>query len=82
MKMTTISKGGQVSIPAAVRRRWGTARLLVEDRGDSLVLRPLPFDPISAAIGSLSGPGPTSEALRATFREEGAEAEDRKWGKP
>lgn len=81
MKSTTISKGGQVSIPAEVRRRWGTTRLLVEDRGDALILRPLPFDPISAAIGSLAGPGPTSDALRATYRQEEAEAEERKWGK-
>ena len=74
MKQATISKGGQVSIPANVRHRWGTNRVLVEDRGDELVFRPLPLDPIAAARGSLRGDRadePTSdEARRRTRREE------------
>jgi bifunctional DNA-binding transcriptional regulator/antitoxin component of YhaV-PrlF toxin-antitoxin module len=74
MKQATISKGGQVSIPADVRHRWGTNRVLVEDRGDELVFRPLPLDPIAAARGSLGGgraDEPTSdEARRRTRREE------------
>ena len=82
MKATTISKGGQVSIPAEVRRRWRTQRLLVEDRGDALVLRPIPDDPIAAAIGSLARPGPRGDELRSRLREEEALADERKWGKP
>ncbi len=82
--MTTsakISKGGQISIPAEVRHRWGAHTLLVEDKGDALVLRPLPDDPISAFIGSMPFPeGVTSEGLRAEFRAEEAEADERKWG--
>ena len=42
MKHATISKGGQVSIPAEVRHRWRTNRLLIDDRGSELVLRPSP----------------------------------------
>lgn len=80
MRQAVISQGGQVSIPAHVRRRWGTTRVLVEDRGDSLVLRPLPDDPIDAAMGSLAGPGPTSDEMRRISREEEAEAEERKYG--
>jgi bifunctional DNA-binding transcriptional regulator/antitoxin component of YhaV-PrlF toxin-antitoxin module len=53
MKQTTISKGGQVSIPAEIRHRWGTSRLLVDDRGHELAYRPLPSDPIGAARGML-----------------------------
>lgn len=75
-----ISQGGQVSIPADVRRRWGTTRVSVEDRGDSLVLRPIPEDPIGAAMGSLAGPGPTTDEMRRTYREEEVEAEERKYG--
>jgi len=72
MRTTTISKGGQVSIPAEVRHRWGTGRVVIEDRGSALLIRPIPDDPIGAAIGSLAGRGPTSDALRAMLREEEA----------
>lgn len=67
-----ISRGGQISIPAAVRRRWATDNVLIEDSGgDELVLRPLPADPIDAAIGSLPLPaGLTAERLRALARTE------------
>ena len=82
MKSTTISKGGQISIPAAVRRRWRTQRLLVEDQGDALVLRPIPADPIGAAVGSLAGPGPSGAEMRALVREEEALADERRRGRP
>jgi bifunctional DNA-binding transcriptional regulator/antitoxin component of YhaV-PrlF toxin-antitoxin module len=75
MKQATISKGGQVSIPADVRHRWGTNRVLVDDRGDELVFRPLPMDPIAAARGSLRGTAkskPTSDSARRQTREEEA----------
>jgi bifunctional DNA-binding transcriptional regulator/antitoxin component of YhaV-PrlF toxin-antitoxin module len=73
---TRISKGGQVSIPAAIRRRWATDRVEIEDRGNALVLRPLPADPIAAAMGSLRRPGGlTSEELRALERAEEARIE-------
>ena len=70
MKQASISSGGQVSIPAEIRRRWGTSRLSMEDRGDALVLRPIPADPVAAAIGSLAGPGISSDAARSRIREE------------
>ena len=78
MRVTRISQGGQVQVPAEVRRRWGTRNILIEDLGDSLELRPLPNDPIAAALGSLAGPGPTSEEARRQWRAEEAEAEARK----
>lgn len=77
MRTATITTGGQVSIPADVRHRWGTRRVIVEDRGDALVLRPLPADPIGAAIGSLAGPGPTTDEMRAALRRDDAEIERR-----
>ena len=70
MKTTTISKGGQVSIPADVRHRWGTRRVVVEDQGTALLIRPIPADPIGAAVGSLAGRGPDSHELRSIVREE------------
>ncbi len=80
MKTAVISKGGQVSIPAGVRRRWATRILLVEDEGDALVLRPVPDDPIGAALGSLAGIGPSNHEARRDTREEEARADRRKWG--
>lgn len=76
MKHAKISKGGQVSIPAEVRHRWGTNRLLVDDRGEELVFRPLPMDPIGAARGSLRGSQenePSSDEARRRTRQEEAD---------
>jgi AbrB family looped-hinge helix DNA binding protein len=80
MRTAKITTGGQISIPAAVRRRWGTNRVLIEDGGDELVLRPLPEDPIAAARGALKGvvTVPT-ERLRERARRDEQIAEDRKW---
>jgi bifunctional DNA-binding transcriptional regulator/antitoxin component of YhaV-PrlF toxin-antitoxin module len=79
MKQAMISRGGQVSIPAEVRRRWQTSRLSLEDRGTELIFRPIPADPIGAAIGSLAGPGVSTDEARATLRaeEERADARER-----
>jgi bifunctional DNA-binding transcriptional regulator/antitoxin component of YhaV-PrlF toxin-antitoxin module len=70
MKQAMISRGGQISIPAEVRHRWQTSRLSLEDRGTELILRPIPSDPIGAAIGSLAGPGPSTDEARASLRAE------------
>lgn len=78
MKRMTIriSQGGQVSIPAEIRRRWGTDRLVLEDRGEDVVIRPLPMDPIAAARGSLPlRGGLTIEEMRRLAREEEAHIE-------
>ena len=81
MKQATISKGGQVSIPAEVRHRWGTNRVLVDDRGDELVFRPLPMDPIAAARGSLGRAEvdkvTSDDARRRTRQEEASVAPSR-----
>jgi bifunctional DNA-binding transcriptional regulator/antitoxin component of YhaV-PrlF toxin-antitoxin module len=49
-----ISKGGQISIPASIRQRWGTSTLSLEDLGDRLLLAPAADDPIAAAEGALA----------------------------
>lgn len=78
MRFAKISKGGQVTVPAEVRKRWGATQVSVEDLGDALVLRPIPADPIGAALGSLKGTGPTSDEMRKQARREEAEIERRK----
>lgn len=56
MKMRIrLSRGGQISIPASVRRRWRTSTFTLDDRGDRLVLEPAADDPIAAAEGALAG---------------------------
>ena len=77
-----ISKGGQLSVPAAVRHRWRTDKVIADDRGDHLVIRPAPDDPIAAAQGALKGKlSMTTDAMRAEAREDERRAEERKFGR-
>lgn len=80
MKLTQISQGGQVQIPAEVRRRWGTRKVMIDDDGDSLRIRPLPDDLIAAAQALLAGKGNglTSDDMRRITREEDAYIDDLK----
>jgi len=48
-----VTRGGQVSIPAAIRHRWGTSTVTLDDQGDRIVIEPAPDDPIAAAEGAL-----------------------------
>jgi bifunctional DNA-binding transcriptional regulator/antitoxin component of YhaV-PrlF toxin-antitoxin module len=45
-----IWKDGRLTIPAVVRRRWGAAEVLFEDRGDSVVIRPILIRPIREKV--------------------------------
>jgi bifunctional DNA-binding transcriptional regulator/antitoxin component of YhaV-PrlF toxin-antitoxin module len=79
-KRLAISRGGQVSVPADVRKRWGTRTVIAEDRGDELVLRPAPDDPIAAVRGILKedlNGRTTIDELRAIGRAEEARLERR-----
>jgi bifunctional DNA-binding transcriptional regulator/antitoxin component of YhaV-PrlF toxin-antitoxin module len=77
-----LSRNGQVSLPADVRRRWGTDRVLVLDLGDYVVMRPVSADRtenVRAVRGRFRMPeAPSTEELRRQAREEEAEIEDRK----
>lgn len=77
-KRLAISRGGQVSVPVAVRKRWGTRTVLAEDRGDHLLLRPAPDDPVAAAVGAFADEIAAlgSEEARRLDREEELEAEE------
>ncbi|MGH2468387.1 MAG: hypothetical protein ACRDGL_11775 [Candidatus Limnocylindrales bacterium] len=82
MKTIPVTRGGQVSPGADVLQRWDRPRRLVaEDHGTYLVLRPLPADPIGSAMGSLAGGGPNTDKVRAQLRREEVEAESRRWGR-
>jgi len=79
MKIAKITTGGQISLPAEVRRRWGTRRVRIDDEGDRVVMTPLPDDPIGAARGAwkhlISTP---TEELRRIAREDERRAEERR----
>jgi AbrB family looped-hinge helix DNA binding protein len=82
VKSVKISRGGQISIPSSVRRRWGTSTLALEDLGDRVVLRPAPDDPIAAARGALARElSMSSGELRAQAHEAEAMAERRRAAK-
>ena len=78
MKMHRITTGGQISLPARVRKRWGTRLVSVEDLGDRVVVRPLPEDPVAAARGALKGRIGAVDELRARARKDEAAAEARR----
>ena len=80
MRVTKISQGGQVQIPAEVRKRWGTRNVIIQDAGAYIRIGPIPDDPIAAVMGSLKGPGPSVNEMMRQLREEEAEAEERKFG--
>jgi len=76
-----ITKGGQISVPAAIRKRWGTRPLVIEDHGDRMVVRPADDDPLAAVIGRLEGQIRPSDELRRIAREDELAAEERKFGR-
>jgi bifunctional DNA-binding transcriptional regulator/antitoxin component of YhaV-PrlF toxin-antitoxin module len=81
MKRLKISAGGQVSVPAAVRNRWKTKVVVADDRGDHLILRPAPEDPIEALRGAFKNTsGHNADEWRQIAREEERRAEERKFG--
>lgn len=81
MRTSAITKGGQVSLPAEIRRRWGTKRVAFRDEGDRVVIVPVPDDPVAATRGVLRRPGQRSlgEVL-ADYDKETAAAEARPHG--
>ena len=63
-----VTNSGQISLPAAIRRRWGAGRVLVVDRGDYAIVRPLPDDIVGFLRGSVPPAGESLEELRADER--------------
>lgn len=64
-----VTRNGQVSLPAELRHRWQAGSVLVIDRGDYAIVRPIPEDTIASLRGAHAGPGPTSEQARRAERE-------------
>lgn len=71
-----VTSNGQVSLPAELRHRWRTPAVLVIDKGDYAIVRPIPDDPVTALRGSHAGPGPTSDSARVAERTAAAMRDD------
>jgi AbrB family looped-hinge helix DNA binding protein len=79
-----VSRNGQISLPAELRRRWGSgpgAEVVVVDHGDYAVVRPIPDDILGSLVGKYAGLLPPTDELRAQAHREELEAEERKYGR-
>lgn len=73
-----ISRNGQFSLPAEIRHRWNAERVIVVDRGDYVIVRPVSGDVLETLRGKYAGPGPASEEMRAADRAANAHREARR----
>lgn len=73
-----VTSNGQISLPAPLRGRWKANAVLVIDKGEYAIVRPVPDDPIAALRGKYAGRGPSSDEVRAEDREAEAEIEERR----
>lgn len=64
----TVSRNGQVSIPAQARARWNVRQVVVVDLGDRIVVRPLTAHPVAELRGKYAGRGPSSDTARREAR--------------
>jgi bifunctional DNA-binding transcriptional regulator/antitoxin component of YhaV-PrlF toxin-antitoxin module len=63
-----VTRNGQISLPAELRRRWQSGAVLVIDRGSYAIVRPVPDDVVTMLRGAHAGPGPTADQARAAER--------------
>jgi bifunctional DNA-binding transcriptional regulator/antitoxin component of YhaV-PrlF toxin-antitoxin module len=78
-RLVPITKGGQISLPADVRHRWGARKVVIVDEGEQLVVKPVPADPIRALMGKFPLPdGLTVDGLTLQDREDETAIEERK----
>lgn len=79
MVKAKVTQSGQISIPAAVRRRWDTTEVWVVDEGEQVVLRPVPVDPVATLRGKYPRrpDGPSLDELWLEVDEEEAASEGR-----
>lgn len=76
-----MTRNGQVSLPAELRRRWAADWVLVIDRGSYAIVRPIPDDVVGTLQGAYAGPGLRTEEARAAERAEEDQRERRRSGR-
>jgi bifunctional DNA-binding transcriptional regulator/antitoxin component of YhaV-PrlF toxin-antitoxin module len=71
-----VTANGQISIPAHVRHRWNTDRVIAIDTPAGLIIRPFDPDAIDRIAGSFKRPGaPSVDEIRRQEREDEARRE-------
>lgn len=71
-----ITSGGQISLPAAVRKRWATNVVTLHDEGDRVVIEPVLGNVVDGARGAFAAlPRVDAATVREGLREEEAGAE-------
>ncbi len=81
MLTASVTSKGQLVIPAELRRRHSIGRgtrLVLEERGDEIVMRPLTPDYFSQFAGIFKGKGSQAQELLAE-RARDRQREDAKW---
>jgi bifunctional DNA-binding transcriptional regulator/antitoxin component of YhaV-PrlF toxin-antitoxin module len=77
-RIAPITPSGRVTIPAEIRRRWGTRDVVLFDHGDSIMIWPSSGDPIHDARGSMTGSGPSADEIKRMLREQDRAIEERR----
>jgi AbrB family looped-hinge helix DNA binding protein len=75
--LMTVSRNGQVSIPAETRARWHTRKVIVVDLGDRIVMRPA-ADGGADLQGKYADRGPDTTSARKAARREDATRQRRR----
>ena len=73
-----VSSNGRVSVPAEIRARWKTDRVIVVDLWDRIAMRPYPEDPVGSLVGKYAGRGPSTDEARRVERLESERIEGRR----
>lgn len=74
-----VTSAGQISLPAALRKRWGVTEVLVIDKGDYALVRPAPVDAAEELRGCLPSGGQPSEQMREDERRIEQDKEEARW---
>jgi bifunctional DNA-binding transcriptional regulator/antitoxin component of YhaV-PrlF toxin-antitoxin module len=63
-----ITANGQISVPSAVRARWGSSSVTILDLDDRLVVQPSPVSPRAALVGKYASVATTADEYRLAQR--------------
>lgn len=74
-----VTASGQISLPAHLRRRWQVDEVLVIDKGDYALVRPVPTDAVAELRGSLPQTGASADEVREQDRALETHLEQERW---
>lgn len=74
-----VTASGQISLPAALRKRWAASEVVIVDEGDYALIGPMPADLVDSLQGFVPPGGPSVEESRLRARAEETAAEGVRW---